>query len=224
MKQIKSILLLTILPGFVATATAAITLIDNSTLNGSFENGTGTTTATSWTSATGHVLQRQATYAQSGTWSLVIGRDFAGTTLNGAAINTGYSITTGASFVLNFYRKGAFNADATDQVAWKLFTTSDNTFGGTPTILFGNEVSLIGATSNIATSPYNSTGDLSTSTVGAGDVGKTLFLSFTPGTGFANDEFARIDSINLSVVPEPALPSMLGLAGSLWLIRRRRIG
>jgi hypothetical protein len=208
-----------LLVGMVTGTQAATTLIDNSTLNGSFESGTGTATVTSWSSAPGQTLQRQNTLTHAdGSWSLVLGRSNVGTLL-GAAINTGYSISTGDSFELSFSVRGAFQAETTDRAMWTLFYTSDNTLSGTATELFSGSMAVGGAT-------YASTGLLGTGAVGAAADGKTLFLSLTPNTSdFTNDEFARADQVFLSVtsVPEPSLPVMAGLAAiTLSVIRRRR--
>ncbi|MCW1924086.1 hypothetical protein OKA05_16080 [Luteolibacter arcticus] len=213
-----------LLLGLATGSHAATTLIDNTTLNGSFENGTGTTTITSWSVAPGNaIIERKNDNAQNGGWSLVVGRNSSGG-LSGVAVNTGYSIATGDVFDLSFSLRGALNAEATDQVAWSLFYTSDNTLGGTQTQLFSGSNALTGATGLLATSPYNPTGTLSSGAAHLAASGKTLFLSITAGSGFTNDEFARIDSVALSVtsVPEPSLPVMAGLAAiTLSVIRRR---
>jgi hypothetical protein len=215
-----------LLLGMVTGAHAATTLIDNTTLNGSFENpAAGTTVITSWSVAPGHtIIERKNDNAQNGGWSLVVGRNSSGT-LSGVAVNTGYSIATGDVFDVSFSLRGALNAEATDQVTWSLFYTADNTMGGSQTVLFSGSNSLTGATGLLATSPYNSTGTLTSGSADLSALGKTLFFSLTPGSGFTNDEFARVDSVLLSVtsVPEPSLPVMAGIAAiTLSVIRRRR--
>lgn len=214
------------LPAFLvlaATSQAAIVIIDSGTLNGSFETGTGNNTITAWTAAPGHFLERINNNANQGSWSLVIGRNAAGTSVSGAAISTTHTITTGTTFELSYSLKGAFGAEATDAVNWSLFYTSDDTLSGTVTVLASGGNLLTGATGVIATSPYSSSGVMISPAADALANGHTLFLSFTPGAGFTNDEFARLDSVSLVAnVPEPGAPALSLLAVAALVLRRRR--
>ncbi|BCU78531.1 hypothetical protein [Luteolibacter sp. LG18] len=205
-------------------ADGATTLVNASTLNGSFENGSGNNTITSWAaSTTGGSMQRQNNYASNGGWSLLVAVDASNKSVD-AALNTGYQLVSGDTFALSFDSRGAFNADNTDQVTWTLFYTSDNTLSGTRTTLYSGSQTLTGATGDANTSPYNASGTLTTGAVDPSAAGKTLFLSFTPGSGIITNEFARVDNVVLSVtsVPEPAAFAALAATIPFLVVRRTR--
>lgn len=208
--------LLVLLGAPLVQSRAATVLINATTLNGSFETtGTSQTVFDNWVAPTGGSIQRQNNMASAGGWSLVVGMSATSVPV-AAVLNTSYSLVTGDSFNLSFDFRGAFQAEATDQVNWTLFYTSDNTLTGTQTVLFSGTQAVGGAT-------YASTGILPTGAVGAGAAGKTLFFSFTPGAGFTADEYSRVDNVALSVtsVPEPSSLGALAAASPLLFFRRR---
>lgn len=220
---------LTLLPlALVLSPLHAATIIDSATLNGSFENGSGSgagSTITGWTTTTdaGATLQRINNNASVGSYSAVIGRaDVTGNPTN-LSINTGYTIASNDAFRLTFDSKGALYAEASDQISWSLYYTSDDQPTGTIITLFSGFKTLTGATGDATTSPFSAF-DFTSANVDPSAIGKKLYLSFTPGTGFTANEFSRIDNVVLTTVPEPGAPSLIALAFSTaFLMRKRRI-
>lgn len=224
-----SILLAVVFGGVVlaGAADAATVIVDNTTLNGSFETGTSTTPAT-WVAygATSSVGRGSPSAAISGTthegnYSLVVGLGGDGVTTSNGALNTGYTILSGDTFSFSFWYNGAFGWDEGDQIAYQLFYTSDNTLGGAATAFYSGAVSATPGTSSANWQQFAATGIAAT----GGSTGKTLFVLFTRGAGVTTNEFARVDQVALSVVPEP---SVLGLAGlglgcALAFRARRRV-
>jgi len=202
----------------VATpAIHAAVIIDTTTLNGSFENGTGSgagSTIDSWVPFGGGSIQRISNTATHGTYSAVVG----GTSVN-LAVNTGYILAANDTLTLSFQAKGMLNSDDGDNIAWRLFYTSDNTLTGTATTIAGADYSLPGGAAGSYTTFNLTTPGLTD----PGAVGKTLFLSFGAGTGLATDEFARVDNVNLfSNVPEPTAALLFVPAMAGCLLRRNR--
>lgn len=209
------------LPAIVATALAGsaqgAVIINKDTLNGSFELGTGATVITNWIApnvANGY-LSRGNNLASEGAWSLIVGTNSASSQVGGGVINTGYSISQGDVFYFSFDLKAAFNGDPEDQVAWAVYYTSDNTIGGARTNLFNGEVVTEGQT-------YKSSGMLVSNASSAAAAGRTLFVSFGAGLNMTADEFARVDNVVLSVVPEPSVMGAVAGLGIIGLLKRRR--
>ncbi len=212
---------------FSGTACAATVIVDNTTLNGSFETGTSTVPAT-WVAygATASVGRGSPSAAISGTthqgdYSLVVGVNPSGTGNTNGALNTGYTILSGDKFTFSFWYNGAFGWDAGDQINYQLFYTSDNTLSGAATAFYSGAVTATPGTSSANWQQFTGTNIAAT----GGSVGKTLFVLFNPGTGVSTNEFARVDEVALSVVPEPAtwVLAGLGLGCALVLRARRRV-
>jgi len=203
-----------------APAVHAAVIIDTTTLNGSFENGTGSgagSTIDSWIPfGSGASIQRISNIATHGTHSAVVG----GTSVN-LAVNTGYILAANDTLTLSFQAKGMLNSDDGDNIAWRLFYTSDDTIGGTATTIAGADYALPGG----APGSYTTFNLTTPGLTDPGAVGRTLFLSFGAGTGLATDEFARVDNVNLfSNVPEPTAALLLvpAMAGCLLGRNRRK--
>ncbi|GAT32344.1 PEP-CTERM protein-sorting domain-containing protein [Terrimicrobium sacchariphilum] len=206
------------------SAGAATVLVNNTTLNGSFETGTSSTPAT-WVSygANSTIGRGNASAAISGTthegnYSLVVGMNGDGVTTTNGALNTGYTIQSGDSFNLSFWYNGAFQWDDGDQINFRLFYTSDNTMTGAATAIYASTVSPKAGTSSANWQQFSLTNIGTT----GGSIGKTLFVLFTPGAGVSTNEFARVDEVALSVVPEPATWALIGLGLGGWLVCRAR--
>lgn len=204
---------------FAATpAIHAAVIIDTTTLNGSFENGSGSgagSTIDSWVPfGPGSSIQRISNTATHGTYSAVVG----GFSVN-LAVNTGYTLAANDTLTLSFQAKGMLNSDDGDNIAWRLFYTTDNTLTGTATTIAGADYSLPGGAAGSYTTFNLTTPGLTD----PGAVGKTLFLSFGAGTGLATDEFARVDNVSLLAnVPEPTTALLFIPAAAGYLLRRNR--
>lgn len=212
--------------GLAGSAGAATVLVNNTTLNGSFETGTTSTPAT-WVSygANSTIGRGNPSAAISGTthegnYSLVVGMNGDGVTTTNGALDTGYTIQSGDSFNLSFWYNGAFQWDDGDQINFRLFYTSDNTMTGAATSIYSSTVSPKAGTSSANWQQFS----LANIEATGGSVGKTLFVLFTPGAGVSTNEFARVDEVTLSVVPEPATWALIGLGlGGLMILRPRRL-
>jgi hypothetical protein len=216
----------------------AVDIIDSATLNGSFEAGSGTGPGSSidlWAPAFNtNNEQRISNNASLGTYSAVIGNttlDETATTaladpvFNGLALNTGYTVSAGETFDLAFDWIPLFKWDADDQIDFRLFTTSDNTTGGTVSEIFVSAV-----TGHAQGDGYQTDLDLTgIGTVQVANIGQDLWIEFWSSTavGVVSDapgEFARVDDVRLSAVPEPATFALLAGFATLGLVlyRRRR--
>jgi hypothetical protein len=214
-------------------------IIDSTTLNGSFESGSGSaqgSTIDLWAPAfNSNNEQRIDNNASLGTYSAVIGNttlDETATTpladpiFNGLALNTGYIVGVGDTFDLSFDWIPLFKWDADDQIDFRLFTTSDNTTGGTVSEIFVSAV-----TGHAQGAGYQTDLDLTgIGTLQAASIGQDLWIEFWSSTavgvvGDAPGEFARVDDVRLTAVPEPATFALLAGFATLGLVlyRRRRV-
>lgn len=231
-----------ILPALTAllmtSAGSAAVIIDSSTLNGSFESDDGSGTASQdfqfadWTTGFNVVNnQRLNDNPTNGTWSAVIGAENVTAAKIGLLQNTGYTVGLGDTFDLSFDWADAYNwDDDIDTIDWRLFTTDDNTDTGVVTTVVAS-VS-ISDNSDDANLSYQSESWVGTGTVVAASVGQQLWLEiYSASAGIdevdgTNGEFARIDNVQLTAVPEPATYALLGgfFALGFVLLRRRLRG
>ena len=159
-----------------------------------------------------------------GTHALVIGggAPSPANDVSGGVLNTGYAVQSGDVFTLSYAFDPLAGWAAEEGLDVILFTSDDNTIGGAKTLLWSS------------LSQHNAAGDLTyynydTSAItidgGSAHVGQSLFIEFngttTAGNIDAFNGFARVDDVQLSVVPEPATMSLLAIGG-IALIRRRR--
>lgn len=113
---------------------------------------------------------------------------------------------------------GAWEADDDLEVA--LFTSSDDTLGGTLTQIWAAD--FFDANGN---NVFETTSLTGIGSVTASSEGKDLWLVISSGTAGAgsNDELAIMDNVQLSTIPEPSvyglLAGCLGLA--VAMVRRR---
>jgi hypothetical protein len=210
--------------GFILPAAAAsAAIIDASTLNGSFESGTGADAA-DWQALSGFTEERIENNASDGSWGLVLGFDNRGSALElwGVAQNTGYTVSLGETFDLSFDWIPRFNWRASDAFTWELYTTADNTAAGAVSSIATGTVT--GSANGVAyaTITANGIGDVT------GSVGQELWISFAtvdPGSYPPDPQgFARMDNVSLTAVPEPSTYALLGgfAALALALLRRSR--
>jgi len=229
-----------------ATAQAATVLIDAATNNGSFELDAAGQPLTQpekddsqfWINgSTPSVLGTVDTFDQinvsdgvnvsEGTYSAAIGTAGNGTR-NGIIGNTGHVVQSGDTFDFSFDWFAANNNwSATDEIEYFLFTTSDNTVNGTATTILSGTVSgVAGPDSAKQTESLSGVG-----TVAAANVGQDLWVVFNHNA--ATSSFARVDNVQLSVVPDssagngtpiptPASALMIPALVALIGLRRRR--
>lgn len=135
-----------------------------------------------------------------------------------AANATGYTIAAGDVFNVSYlWLDGSGWTDASDQVTIVLYTTSDNIIGGTQSILQQQNSGI--STSNTT---WEAVVQNSFYTAVAADAGKKLFVGVTSISPSSTAiSFARIENLNVEVVPEPGSLALLGLSG-LIMVRRRR--
>ncbi len=197
-------------------------------LNGSFESGTEYEIQEGvfgidpddWQSGL-NVMEDQARDNLSdpdGDYSLVIGRIVDDSGNLGGLINTGHNVAAGQTFDLSFKWRSAFQWDADDRLDWRLLTTSDDTVDGVVTEIASDSVE--GLTSGYVLVELSGLG-----TVTSASYGRDLWLEFYSSTATTEGdaaEFARVDEVNLSYIPEPATMSLLALGGLGVLIRRRK--
>ena len=134
-------------------------------------------------------------------------------------MNTGYSIVEGDVFDIGYdWRDASGWNDATDQVQVSLFTTADDTIGGTRT----NLVQMLSGLS-ATNAAYDTVDQNSVYTAVAGDAAKILFVEIDTisddGAGFG-----RLDDFTLEVtpIPEPSSVAFVGLMFGLVALRRKR--
>ncbi len=158
-----------------------------------------------------------------GSLSAAIGRE--GGVRYGAILNTGYDVQLAddGGFSLSFdwtgeTAAGAWEADDDLEVA--LFTSSNDTLGGTLSQLWAADFFDTNGSNMFET--INLTG---IGSVTAASVGKDLWIVISSGTAGAesNNELASVDNVQLSTIPEPSayglLAGCLGLA--VAMVRRR---
>jgi len=208
-------------------------IIGPSTLNGSFESDDGSGTSSpdaqfaNWTTGGNvEVNQRIDNNATNGTWSAVIGSVSVSNDRFGVIQNTGYEAGTdfglSESYDLTFDWANAFNWDSDDTVDWRIFTSSDNTLTGTLTIV--DSGSFTDDNNTILTYENEA---VSTATITGASSGQELWIEFYSASaaleGNNDGEFARLDNITLTAVPEPSTYALLSglLALTCVMIRRR---
>jgi len=204
----------------VAAVQASI-IMDSTTLNGNFESGTGTTfneQPSWWNGGTGN---QTATAASTGLnlagsiYNAVLSdNNLSGGTLHSA--KTGYTIQTGDIFAVGFDWRDASGWEANDQVRVALVAYSGDTLAGSE--LWREWVS------DKVTTPVtweSVTGSISDLT---GAVGRTLFIQAYGVNGGGSGDFARMDNITVSTIPEPSTPLLLfgGFLGVLMALRHRK--
>lgn len=186
-------------------AQTTLSLINNTTQNGSFELGASETEINDWTIGFGgEETQRKQNNASDGEWSLVIGKG-SGNEL-GAALNTGHAAAQGDVYNLSFDWLPMFNWTTSDEIAWRLFTTSDDTING--------EVHLIaeGQVSGYSGGTYQTANFDQRTGVGSVHDGREVWLQLIRGSASLS-HFARVDNVQLSVVTDPQ-PTFHELAGA----------
>jgi len=218
------------------TAQAATILINATTNNGSFELDAagqpltapakndsqfwinGTTSSVLGTVGTFDQINASdgAAVVSDGSFSAAIGTSSGGTR-NGIIGNTGHVVQSGETFNFSFDWFAANNNwSTTDEIEYFLFTTDDNTVSGTATTILSGTVSgVAGPDSAKQTVSLTDAG-----TVTAANVGQNLWVVFNHNA--SDSSFARVDNVQLSVVPEPASVALMGLGGLLMLGRGRR--
>jgi|GEM_PF-1642646 len=203
-------------------------LVDPTTLNGSFESGSGNIPSNWQTGLTVTEVYRQIPVsapmpAPEGSYVLTIGRNNT-TNYPGCLLNTGYNVKSADTFNFSFQWDNAGGWDSNDQFEWRIFTTSDDTLSGTiTTIANGTGTGSVGSTVNLfpPVVPLTAGG-----TVTGANVGRDVWVEFfiNPANGnVENNSYAYLDNVVLSVntVPEPST-TMLGLASLLaWLAFQR---
>jgi len=220
------------------TAQAATILINATTNNGSFELDAagqpltapakndsqfwinGTTSSVLGTVGTFDQINASdgAAVVSDGSFSAAIGTSSGGTR-NGIIGNTGHVVQSGETFNFSFDWFGANNNwSTTDEIEYFLFTTSDNTVSGTPTTILSGTASGVDPENNIP-SAKQTVSLTDAGTVTAANVGQNLWVVFNHDA--SDSSFARVDNVQLSVVPEPASVALMGLGGLLMLGRGR---
>lgn len=134
------------------------------------------------------------------------------------ALDTEYTLTQGETVNFSYLWRDAFNwHDASDQIAFTIYTTADDTIEGVVTDSL--------ASNSGTSSADNSYQEHADSLVATNLMdGKRLFISFENVDGNENaNGFSRIDNVFVEVVPvpEPGSLALLSLGG-LLIARRRR--
>ncbi|QHI69950.1 hypothetical protein [Tichowtungia aerotolerans] len=146
--------------------------------------------------------------ATDGSISLEIGARNADGALNrGSVLNTKYKVQFSDSGMFNlsfdFFNASGWDADDTVEVA--LFTSDNNTVGtalGTGTL---TEIWSGSFTKGVSTASWTNIVLAGIGSVESASVGKELFIAFSSGTAVGG-EIARIDNVQLSVLPSPPMP------------------
>jgi hypothetical protein len=204
----------------VAGLSQAATIIDSTTLNGSFESMTSTSfIPTVWGfGPNAGRIQVTNNNNSDGVRSATMGRDPNGI-IFGAVQNTGHTVALGETFDLTFDWLAGPNWDIDDKILYRLFTTSDDTVTGTITEFASGSVSgQAGPQTDLAN--YNNESFAGLTPAGA-NIGKQLWIEFWSDTNGGIQEFARLDNVTLSSIPEPSGALLSGL-GMVLLLRRRR--
>lgn len=203
-------LLTALLCGSFAASASAATVIGSTNLNGSFAN------ADFWTTG----FNVEDINLHSGDQNAVVGQH-SGNLARGVVQNTGYDVALDDTFDLSFTWKSASNWDANSILHWTLFTSSDDTTGGTATTIGSG--SIIGTNSGYTVYDNSNT---TYNTISGASVGQDLwieFYGFKPGE--SQTAYSRLDNVNLSVtaVPEPSTYALIaGLLGLSSVMLRRR--
>ncbi|MCH7226877.1 hypothetical protein [Haloferula sp. A504] len=200
---------------FPISPSAATTIIDSTTLNGSFEDGTGTgigSTIDLWQPSLNPAAnvqeQRIDNNASDGTYSAVIGYDDDLNTdlATGLLLNTGHKVGAGETYDLSFDWIPLFRWQSTDEVIWRLFTTSDDTTSGTVTEIASGTITGFANGAGYKNYDFNGIG-----AVVAANVGRDLWIEFDQNNAVEGErEFSRIDNVVLASIPGPASPALLG--------------
>lgn len=185
-------------------ASAQTVLIGPGIRNGDFEAGTGTgnrtyTQAPPWVNiGTGGQTQPAAVtsdvYAGARALSVLEG------TLRVAAQDTGYDIAAGDLFGISYFWRDQLDwNDPSDQIAIRLFSTTDNTTNGIATT-FATLLSGISTNNN----SYQAASGIATAA--ASEAGKRLFVAIGAQDGNSSTNgYARLDDFVLTVSPVVAL-------------------
>jgi hypothetical protein len=203
----------------VAGLSQAGTIIDSTSLNGSFESMTSTSfIPTIWGfGPNAGRIQVTNNNNSDGVRSATMGRDPSGI-IFGAVQNTGHTVALGETFDLTFDWLAGPNWDNDDKILYRLFTTSDNTAAGTITEFASGSVS--GQVGPEVVANYNNESFTGLTPAGA-NIGQQLWIEFWADTNGGLQEFARLDNVTLSAIPEPS-SALVGGLGMLLLLRRRR--
>ena len=219
------------LPLFSGTLSAATVLVGGATNNGNFNDNSLSAASgvrsydntAFWTKIDGGVFFDATTDVVIGGLSsrnLNVRRQ--STALSIAAGDTGHTIALGDIFDVSYnWVDGSGWLDGNDEISIRLFTTNDNTIGGTISYIATTNSGVKGATSVPTLQSVDQNGF---HTALAEEVGKNLFVAITSiSSGTSTNAFARVDDFALEVtaVPEPA-SSMLLLGSLFGLTRRRR--
>lgn len=222
MKKKLSFGLLLLLLGFSPAWCDTLILVDPTTLNGSFESGTGNIPSNWQTGLTVTEVYRQVPIstpmpAPDGSYVLTIGRNNT-TNYPGGLLNTGYNVKSADTFNFSFQWDDHPAWDTNDIFRWAIFTTSDDTLAGTMTTIASGSITGRASTLYPTATPLTGGG-----TVTAPNVGRDLWIEFyISGGNVTNDEYINIDNVVLSVetIPEPSTTA-LGLASLVgWLLVR----
>jgi hypothetical protein len=215
----KSVSLIVLLASCAGLSQAA-TIIDSTTLNGSFESMTSTSfIPTIWGfGPNSGRIQVTSNNNSDGDRSATMGRDPSGV-IFGAIQNTGHTVALGETFDLTFDWLAGPNWDNDDQILYRLFTTSDNTITGTITEFASGSVS--GQVGPEVVANYNNESFPGLAPAGA-NIGQQLWIEFWSDTNGGIQEFARLDNVTLTAIPEPSAAILAGGLCMLTLLRRRR--
>lgn len=204
--------------GFCAIpAISATTIMNSSTLNGSFEDDAFWVNSFAETGTTG-THQYETNWSSDGSRSIRIRSAGSGGT--GSAQNTGFIVSSGLTFDLSFDWNARAGWKTTDAIAYTLFTTDDNTSGGNITMIAQGSVDGF-ATDTGFTIEESFSG---IGSVAGASVGQELWIEFAYDTSSyttSSDMNARVDNVVLTAVPEPSSFSLLGIGLAYFCFRRR---
>lgn len=192
---------------------------DASVLAGDFDSLAGTTGA-GWDFSIGSSVAEWANTLPSGVGSdgnLVIGSTSGATKV--PSMDTGATIALGQTFDLSYMWRDAFGWDAADRVSMVFFYTADDLVGGAATDVLTFTSTATNTSADWDTeSTIAASYDVDVTSV----VGKNLFVRFdTTATG---SEFARLDNVYVSVIPESGTYALIaGILGLCSVMARRRM-